>query len=144
MGNIVVRQSKRVTRLNTDLELHDSKITSLVIHEGTAVLELFAYLNKSEGRPGIDAGIGWTQFVRLTFRNSAVHGEPREIPDVIRDGYLMLSGERLDNGFSVPLNHIGPICLNLEFANGLKMTIRGCGFEAECFGVPSFVEEFDP
>jgi hypothetical protein len=130
--------------INAAIELHDSRINSIVENDGTIVMELAAYLHQSHRRPGIDSGTGWTQSIRLTFLNAIIRGTIERLPDTILDGCLTLSDEKLENLFEVPLTHVGPTCMYLEFANGIDRTICGDGFRSECEGLPSFVEPFIP
>ncbi|MCU0712335.1 MAG: hypothetical protein MUC43_09760 [Pirellula sp.] len=128
--------------INAAIELHDSRFNSMVENDGTIVVELAAYLHQSQGRPGIDSGTVWTQSVRLTFLYATFSGTIAGLPDTILDGCLTLSGEKLVNLFVVPLTHLGPTCMYLEFANGIDITICGEGFRSECVGMPSFVGPF--
>ncbi|MCU0721649.1 MAG: hypothetical protein MUC83_18205 [Pirellula sp.] len=126
------------------MELHDSKISSIVENDGTIVVELTAYLHQSQGRPSIDSGTGWAQSVRLTFLNATFSRTIAGLPDTILDGRLTLSGEKLENLFVVPLTQLGQTCTYFEFANGIEMTICGEGFRSEYVDIPSFVEPFIP
>jgi hypothetical protein len=46
--------------MNTNIELHDSVVANIATLEGAAIVSFQpAYLHKSEGRPGFDAGSGW-------------------------------------------------------------------------------------
>jgi len=67
-----------------------------------------------------------------------------KFPDTIVGGLLTLSDEQFENGFRVPSTYVGPTGLHLEFANDIDLTIRSAGFRAECLGIPTFVEKFNP
>ena len=139
-----VRHAKKDSTINAAVELHDSKITSIVDSDYTVVVELHAYIHQSLGRPGVDQGTGWTQKVRLTFCNATARSNLETIPDTILDGSLTLSDTLFVNVFSVPLTHTGPTCMHFEFANETNLEIRGNRFHAERIGKPMFVEPFDP
>ena len=57
---------------NRLIELHDSEVLD-VAHDGDDVMiPMSAYVHASVGRPGIDAGTGWTQPVRVTIFEGCV------------------------------------------------------------------------
>ncbi len=139
-----VRLLNKDLPVNAAIELHDSIVMSIVEDDGTIVLELTAYLHQSDGRPGIDPGTGWTQTVRLMFPHATKQCTVAKFPNTILDGVLSLSGEQFANGFAIPIEHIGPTILDLEFANNISVTIEGRGLQVECLGTRTFVETFRP
>lgn len=130
--------------VNAAIELHDSSVVSIVEDDGTIVLELRAYLHQSDGRPGIDPGTGWSQTVRLIFPHATKRCTLTKFPDTILDGVLTLSGEQFDTCVAIPIEHVGPTVLDLEFANNIRVTIEGSGLQVERLGTPTFVETFRP
>lgn len=140
----VIRLLNRDLSIKAAVELHDSKVESIVESDGSIELELKAYLHQSDGRPGIDPGTVWTQPVRLTFLNAKMQSTLVTYPDTIMNGLLTLSAERFENCFEIPLTHYGPTELHLEFANDIDLTIRGGGLHLEFLGIPTFVEKFTP
>jgi hypothetical protein len=61
-------QSRDSVEDNAAVEIHDSTLESIETHSEVLVAMLSAYVHRSSGRPGIDAGTGWSQTVRLRFR----------------------------------------------------------------------------
>ena len=57
---------------NAAIELHDSSVTAIRMEGSDVVIDLDAYVHVSEGAPGIDAGTGWTQRVRMTVCDGVV------------------------------------------------------------------------
>jgi hypothetical protein len=52
---------------NAAVEIHDSTLERIE-HEGDDIVAVFsAYVHRSAGRPGIDAGSGWSQALHLRF-----------------------------------------------------------------------------
>ena len=53
--------------MNEAIELHDSDLAAVKV-AGDAVILCFhpAYIHRSAGKPGIDAGTGWTQDATIT------------------------------------------------------------------------------
>ena len=52
--------------MNQSIELHDSVLGEIGFAEGDAKLSfVHAYIHRSEGRPGIDPGTGWSQKAEL-------------------------------------------------------------------------------
>jgi hypothetical protein len=56
-----------------------------------------AYVHKSHGKPGIDAGTGWVQNARLTLTGATVSGDRPSLPGALWDGSLLVGGSEHDN-----------------------------------------------
>jgi hypothetical protein len=66
---------------NRAIEIHDSEVESLLIDVGQVVLEFSsAYIHQSDGRPAIDAGIGWTQRAVIRVDGEVATGSLTEYP----------------------------------------------------------------
>lgn len=57
---------------NSIIELHDSRMTRIRSEGSAVVLELNAYIHVSDGIPGVDAGTGWRQPIRMTIEGAVV------------------------------------------------------------------------
>lgn len=57
-----------MSKLNCIIELHDSEVEAITqIGERMMISFSAAYIHKSEGKPRIDPGNGWTQAAQLAF-----------------------------------------------------------------------------
>jgi len=126
------------------IELHDSRVADIVTRDGTVTVHFAtAYLHKSEGRPGCDAGTGWTQPARLVFEDGSLSGS-FPLPCDVADGELILDGERYDNHIPVPLASGAFAELRLVFTSIDTAIVRGRGVRLELVDEPEYVEEFEP
>src|SRR5688500_14560382 len=102
--------------MNTVIELHDTKVAEIVARQGTVTVHFLpAYLHKSEGRPGFDAGTGWVQDARLVFEDAFVSGRFPNLPCDVMEGELLVGAEHHDNSIPVPLEVAAPSELRLTF-----------------------------
>ena len=130
--------------MNTAIELHDSDL-SAITPDGTSLVLSFApaYLHRSAGRPGYDAGSGWTQAATLTFSGASVSFVP-ELPSTVYDGWLSVGGVRHDNLVSVGAAFEAPCELGLVVGGSEPVVVRGVGLTIHLQGEPTYIEEFTP
>jgi len=136
--------------VNTVIEIHDSRVTAIANRDGMVIVHFQpAYLHKSEGRPGFDAGTGWVQEARLTFAEAAISGDFPDWPCDVMNGELIVGGERHLNSIPVPfvpvpfetpaLTELHMVCDSVH-----TVTVTGRGVRLELVGEPRYVEEFKP
>ena len=77
--------------------MHDSLLESWSVCGETLVLSLRAYVHTSDGKPGIDAGTGWTQTALIHLLDSHVEGKMPDSDAAISDGELRLDAEVSSN-----------------------------------------------
>jgi hypothetical protein len=128
--------------MNCALELHDSRVGA-VFTSGDALTLNFsaAYLHKSIGVPGIDAGTGWVQEAALTFLGAAHEGSIAVDEGRIVEGDLVANGETLSI-LPVPFNAIGNVSAEFRFADGSAFKVIATSVCLSLLGEPRFVEEF--
>jgi len=129
---------------NRAMEFHDSTFDGWE-QDGTILTLRFsaAYIHESDGDPGVDAGIGWVQEVRLHFTNASVAGTISQLPCYLWDGRISLGDEALQM-VPVPLQFSGRIELKLV-ENGEvdgQVEVTATHVEMELAGEPKFVEKF--
>jgi len=127
---------------NAAVEIHDSTLECITSDGDALVAVLGAYVHRSSGRPGIDAGTGWSQTVHLRFLRGRASGDEGMVPMGLLDGHLDVSGERFNNMFPMPFNRIGPTRIELQGWNGIRIVIEGEGVMAAFVGEARYIEKF--
>jgi hypothetical protein len=128
--------------MNGAIEIHDSYLTSVAEHGDMLKLHLSAYIHRSEGRPAVDAGTGWTQGVILVFGDWIMEGSITEWPADLYDGTLEIDGEASENIIPIPLDRKGTIQLTLKPKSDDPIVVRGNSVRLELEGVAEYVEDF--
>ena len=133
--------------MNTAIELHDSDLTAIT-YDGASTVLLFspAYVHRSEGRPGTDAGTGWTQEATLTFSDAAF-SSPAALPVTVRRGWLVVGSVIHKN--LIPADGVFKARCELRLAlcrstDPRIIVIPGTSLTIALLGAPSYVEEFSP
>ena len=127
---------------NAAVEIHDSTLERIE-HDGDDLVAVFsAYVHRSAGRPGVDAGSGWSQALHLRFRRGLASGNVEAVPMELLDGDLEVSGERFSNVTPMPLSSTGPISIELRGWNNTRIVIKAGAVEGTFAGQASYIEEF--
>ena len=129
---------------NVRIEIHDSTLERIDRDDDAIIAVFSAYVNRSEGRPGVDPGSGWSQTLRFRIVQGHVTGDADMLPMYLLAGYVEISGERFENTFPIPLNRTGPIKLELHGWNDASIAIEGQSIEAALTGQAIYIEEFPP
>jgi hypothetical protein len=133
--------------MNQVIELHDSEIAAVVLEHGAAkVIFSHAYIHRSEGKPGSDAGSGWSQRAELMIEAATVTDLPAAWPCKIYDGALEFAGVEWKNLIPIPLEGKGRIRLKLDIADADDkfgpIEIHGQSAKLTLIGEASYLEEF--
>ncbi|MBC5786388.1 hypothetical protein H8N03_25850 [Ramlibacter sp. USB13] len=127
---------------NAALEFHDSEVRE-VQKAGADLLLTFsaAYVHRSNGRPGVDAGAGYLAELLITFRDAEWSGDLGSCQGKLSDGELCVGSERLS---LVPLPYVasGSVSAELQFANGVALSIRASSVTCLPTGGERFVESY--
>jgi hypothetical protein len=126
------------------IELHDSEIKSIEMQGAVLVLWMDAYVHRSTGVPGQDAGMGWIHLAALRFNSGRCPARPPELPAEISDGILHLGARRLENVFPAPLDFSGSVRLDLELLNAGTVLIEGDGLTVTLMDEGRYIEGFRP
>ena len=130
--------------MNRIVELHDSELEAIVTRgSDTTLVFKHAYVHQSEGKPGIDAGTGWSHRASLFISMSSMIPHIR-FPFEISDGYLTIDGIMHSNILPIPLKSISAIELFIRGidADGFhEFSIAGNGARLEIEEPGKFVEE---
>jgi hypothetical protein len=130
---------------NRAIEIHDSVLDALSLHNGDAVLHFsHLYIHETEGVPGVDAGTGWSQQGKLTIDEATVDGSISELPRDLWDGHVAMGGRISDNVIPIPLSYVGEVELRLEAWGKVRevISVRGTGAKLELIGEANYIEEF--
>jgi len=127
--------------MNAAIEFHDSTLVAVERRDDTVVVRLNAYLHRSEGRPGYDAGTGWIQVVELTFAGGLVERSPAELPLELDDGELTSDFET-QFLLALPAASIGDIRFTTCGLYGDELIVRGNGLVVKTLDEARYVEDF--
>jgi hypothetical protein len=124
------------------IELHDSKVEDVrVLNENVILIFSEAYIHKSKGRPGYDAGSGWSQRIQMEFLKASLDGQPRGLPDRVSDGELDVGGKK-DGLIDLPFEVMRSLRLSLIFQSGNEIQIFGEKMILTELDEAEYVEEF--
>jgi hypothetical protein len=128
--------------MNAALEFHDSEVSLAAGADGTfRVLFSEAYIHRSLGRPGIDAGAGYIQPAELVF-SVASWSEPTDscVGD-LSDGCLLIDGKKLSL-VPLPFSASGQVSAEFVFTSGASLSVSASSVVCACTGEPRFVENY--
>jgi hypothetical protein len=134
--------------INQAIELHDSEL-AVLWHEqnGEAVL-IFSKLriHQSDGRPGIDPGVGWFQRAELVIEHASLTEDLRGWPWQIFHGEILIGGIKHENVAPLPLARKGDFKLALnaidDDSQSRQIEIIGTAATLALLGVPRKHEDF--
>jgi hypothetical protein len=126
---------------NRLIELHDSRVLDLTDDGDHVLIAMSAYVHESEGRPGIDAGTGWTQPVRITVFEGRVVRRHQGDRLWIIDGVIRVGDETFDNMMPTDVLADGDVKLVFSGAEGV-LDVVGAGIRVEVTGEAKHVEDF--
>jgi len=136
---------------NQCAELHDSEIAVLWYEQNDEAILIFSsfYIHESEGKPGIDEGIGWFQRAELVIENATEIEFPIENWSwSITTGETEVDGVLHRNGIPLPLECKNSFRIYLEVledsGNGdyKKREIKGSSATLTLLGKKGKMEEF--
>ena len=116
------------------IELHDSRVSGVVLDDGHVTISLSpAYIHRD--------GKGWTQDALLIVEGASLETSQSEFPVTCADGSLLVPEGPYHNLLNLPLHELGPLLLKLEFFSGCTAAITGTSIRAVLAGSPVFVED---
>lgn len=132
--------------MNELIELHDSELAAVSVRGGEIVVTLApAYLHRSRGRPGIDAGSGWVQPATLSFGEATLSGRsaPANLPATVSEGELRVGLEIYSNLIPTSGKWEGAIAFSLVPVTGEALVLRARRLWIQLHGEASFVENYE-
>jgi len=127
--------------MNHALEFHDSHVESMVESGKTLRIILTAYVHRSDGRPGVDAGAGYTQPVELVFAPVAAGSLSLQHSGALCDGTLIANGQSMSL-VPLPYSAAGHISLSLSFTSGATFSATATSVSCAATGEAQFVEHY--
>jgi hypothetical protein len=132
--------------MNSAIELHDSECVAVEAGgDGTGSVLLDAYVHRSEGRPGWEAGEGGIQRVRMIFENMTVEGVIGNLPAYIYEGSLTTGDAVLDNMIEFPGSYPGKASFKVVLSEDARiLTVSGTKMTLVVETEFRYVERFSP
>jgi hypothetical protein len=128
--------------MNTALEFHDSQVSKIATRGGDLSATFSsAYIHRSVDKPGVNSGSGYVGPVEMLLSEAIWAGPLHECIGKLSDGKLSVAGKPFAL-VPLPSEHIGPIALELVFANGAVLTATAQSLVVRFSGEPHFVESF--
>jgi len=132
---------------NQCIEIHDCVLDRILTSNGVTELYFASVdVHQSQGKPGVDPGIGWFQEAILRIFDVQAPPALPKLPIDLPNGQTVL-GERIsDNEIPLPLDYRGKFELRLNPAQnpGEILLFVGSGAEITLLGEPEEAENFRP
>jgi len=94
--------------MNSALELHDSKVVTIRMSGGALhVVFESAYVHRSAGQPGTDAGSGYAQPAEMVFSDAQYSESAGPCTGAISDGEISTEGAKFENVVPLPFSASG-------------------------------------
>ncbi len=130
--------------MNSKIEIHDSRLAGIAWESGNLVIRFApAYVHRSEGRPGVDAGSGWLLELDLIMIAAVTESLPSNVPVDLADGQFIEGVTCWDNEIPLPLNCVGEVSLRAMTGESEWLIVRGQGALIVARGEPADLED-DP
>lgn len=128
--------------INAGLEFHDSEVWGVESHANSlTVVFSAAYVHRSSGRPGLDAGSGYAQSVEMEFSDATWVGSLPECVGRLSDGQVVSNGVA-KSVIELPYSSCGPVSAELQFTNGSLLSVSASALVCRFTGEPRFIESF--
>jgi hypothetical protein len=133
---------------NQGIELHDSVLAVMWYGANNEAVLIFAhlYVHQSEGKPGVDAGVGWFQRAELVIENATLAEVVRAWPCEIYGGEVTMDGVTHRNVAPLPLGCRERFRILLEAVDDeghqRRLEIEGSDVQLTFLGKPGAVERF--
>jgi len=132
----------RTTDGNAAIELHDSQVERIELQGGDCTLVLTAYVHRSQGKPGVHAGSGWSQTAHLRIMRAHLEGAAVALPLRLATGRLTAQELQLTNLVPVPSSFTGAVRLELVGEGGESVVVLGEVADLVLVGDARYVDEF--
>ncbi len=130
--------------MKSALEFHDSDVVELRASETTLHM-IFepAYVHRSEGRPGVDAGSGFLQPAEIVFSGAKLTEKDGPCSGAISEGVITVSGKRFDSVLPLPFNQSGKASAEFTFESGAVLSVTATGVSCASTGPAVLVDGYE-
>ena len=129
--------------MNQCIELHDSTVSAITeTSDSVTVCLRPAYLHRSTGSPGWDAGTVWEQDFDLTFANATVTKSFTDLPQVVDTGWLDIGATCYEDCLPLPLVRNEEVKFAASGMLGEWLQIQSKGIRISTAREAKYVEEF--
>ncbi len=125
---------------HTQIELHDSTLSSVDVNDGLACLEMKVVIHSIKGKTANSHSV-FTQSATVTIGHCRVLSNPHKFPLWILDGKLKIDNENFYNMVPISFHRSGSVVLDLSGNEG-ALRIIGDSINLELHGEPNYLEEF--
>jgi hypothetical protein len=130
--------------LKSALEFHDSDVVDLRQSEASLTLVFEpAYVHRSEGRPGVDAGSGFLQPAEIEFTGAQFTEKDGPCRGAISEGMISVSGKRFDSVLPLPYDAKGKVSAEFTFESGAVLSITAAGVSCASTGPAELVDGYE-
>ena len=126
------------------LEFHDSDVTEL--RPAASTLHLIfepAYVHRSNGRPGVDAGSGFLQPAEIVFTDAQFTEKDGPCKGAISEGMISVSGKKFDSVLPLPFEASGKVSAEFTFESGAVLSVTATGVSCASTGPAELVDGYD-
>jgi hypothetical protein len=102
-----------------------------------------AYIHRSNGRPGFDAGEGFAQAAELLFPGADSLEEEGVCVGAISDGSISAEGLEFANLIPLPFELSGIVRATFTFVSGGVLKVRAAGVSCVLSGSARYVEAYE-
>ena len=130
--------------MNSALEFHDSEVSSVRMSDGSVtVVFKSAYVHRSSGRPGVDAGSGFVEPGELLFLEAQWSERGGACIGRVSEGMVTAEGKEFANVVPLPLSMAGRVTAKISFASGAVLEVTGSSVSYIPTGIAEFVETYE-
>jgi hypothetical protein len=127
--------------MRSAFELHDSRVSHIeLVDEVATIYFSHAYIHKSRGTPGKDAGTGWSQELQLVMWSASASRQLPPRSNTVSEGFLEVGGIRHEL-IPLPFKRKVGARLYLLFVDGVEAEIVGDKPLINLLGTPIYLED---
>ena len=126
------------------IEFHDSTVAGITPSENSIIVQFRpAYVHRSDGRPGFDAGSGFLQNLDLVLSEAVLKSTFTELPCDLGDGSLSVGNEVFDNLVPHPFDLRGKVRFSAINEHAERLDIQGTQAIVLPVGEARYLERYE-
>ena len=102
-----------------------------------------AYVHRSNGRPGVDAGSGFLQPAEIVFTGAKFTEKDGPCKGAISEGMISVSGKKFDSVLPLPYEASGKVSAEFTFESGAVLSVTATGVSCASTGPAELVDGYD-